>query len=155
MLWAIVILLTLILCVLLGLGRFLIVLASLILFGFAVLILGQGDADRMLAMSAWGLVVIAIGGAADWLLNPGPRHCVYCDEEIKRAALVCKHCGREQPEPAPRRRMFMVRNSKLIGNALRMPDWSRITVSEYLGAAVMVAGVATVGFIVLFILIPT
>ena len=64
------------------------------------LLLGGGadaQADLPAAEPSYGAVVpeSPTGRAA-----PTTRHCPFCDEEIRAAAKVCKHCGRDVPADA-------------------------------------------------------
>ena len=151
MLWIITILLALILIAILGLGP---VVLFLVLAAYALFAIGQGDTEQ--TMYAAGLIFSSFLGACiasvayQRLIDPSRKICPYCAEPIKFNASVCKHCGREQQ--VTKRQSLISRQS--LARQFRMPDWNHMTLRDYASAGAMVIGVALIGFLALYVLIP-
>jgi len=48
-----------------------------------------------------GLLVLALPDLAEQRAREDSRACPFCAEAVKQEAVVCKHCGRDLPAPAP------------------------------------------------------
>lgn len=81
---------------------------------FAWTIIGALVGYAAASRKGFNVVGGILGGAVLGLLSPllflvsgitradiDRKKCPYCAEFIKGEAKVCKHCGKEQPEPAP------------------------------------------------------
>lgn len=75
------------------------------LTSIANVIAGWVTLGQWMLSIVWMFVMAGAGGGLSFLINkPNQninRTCPHCAEEVKAAAIVCKHCGRDLPEEDP------------------------------------------------------
>lgn len=158
MVWVIAGLLFLILLVVAGARGILgfIYLIGCLLVMYLALAVMTRDSDKTNEYFLWllgiGVTLAVIKAIHEAFSDPEEKTCPYCDEEIKFKAVVCKHCGRDQPATQKRTPSLPLRER--LAMTFRIPDTTDWTLKDYAKVSALTFVVCLASFSVLFALFP-